>query len=247
MNKHPTRTSTSKTNDDGRRKSRQPTVKGTAIIVFVGAFTLTLISMARQATFLKAISSSFFLEEELMHNIRRKADIAIISSFVSSSQWKGTPKRLDDVSLNMLINKACYAHRWGYDFIFNMSHGFIPERDNPEGKAYWQEYGTWSRVPHMRDRIEDYKWILYADIDYIILNMSRPLEAFFRDWEAHDRSPSVLVPKDELNIYTTFSAFALLIKNSTFGRGVLDHWMNFARGVCGKGNFAPAPRPYTWG
>jgi hypothetical protein len=28
--------------------------------------------------------------------------------------------------------------------------------------------------------------------------------------------------------------------------GVLDHWMNFSRGICSKGNFADAPRSYIW-
>jgi hypothetical protein len=234
----------------GRRNKKPVLVSRTGILVFFAAFTLTLISMARETTYLKGMtmSSSFFVGEELLKTrTKKKPDIAIISSYVSSSQWAGSPKRLDEAKLDQLINKACYANRHGYDFIFNMTYGFFPERDNPKGKAYWQEYGTWSRVPHIADRIQDYKWILYADIDYIILNMSRPLEAFFHDWETYNRTPSVLVAKDELNFLATFSAFAVLIKNSTFGRGVLDHWMGFARGVCEKGNFAPGPRRYTWG
>jgi hypothetical protein len=188
-----------------------------------------------------------FEKELLETRTKKKPDIAIISSYVSSSQWAGTPTRLDERSLDQLVNKACYAKRWGYEFIFNMTYGFIPEQDNPKGNAYWQEYGAWSRVPHIRDRIEDYKWVLYADIDFIIANMSFPMEQFLHEWESYNKTPSVFVPKDEVNANLfTFSDFAVLIQNSPFGRGVLDHWMDFARGVCEKGNFASGPRPYTW-
>jgi hypothetical protein len=181
---------------------------------------------------------------------RKRAKIAIISTFVPSRQWgpiklrKGR-KQLNQNSVDMLVNKACYAHRWGYDFILNMTYGFHPSVDNPNGTAYWQEYGSWSRVPHIRDRIHDYEWILYSDIDHIFLNMSRPIEAFMEEWESHNLTPSILAPRDVENYYT-FSDFALTFKNSTFSSAVLNHWMNFARGLCPNGNLRADPLRYTW-
>lgn len=68
----------------------------------------------------------------------KKPKIAIISSFVPSSQYKNSTRVKD---LDHLINKACYSYLWGYDFIFNMTFGFDPELVN-KGK-YWLDYGTW--------------------------------------------------------------------------------------------------------
>ena len=168
--------------------------------------------------------------------------IAIISSFLVGDQSSNT--RVKD--LDHLINKACYAKLWGYDFIFNMTYGFDKEIDEEMGGAYWLKYGTWHRVPHVRDRINDYDWILYADTDYVFNDMKTPIEAFFKNWEVHGLNPSVFIPKDAANGLYTFSAFVVLIKNDRFGRTVLDHWMDFGRGICPNGNLVAEQRKYTW-
>ena len=138
-----------------------------------------------------------------------KPRIAIVSSFLVGDQSSNS--RVQD--LDHLINKACYAKLWGYDFIFNMTYGFDKELDEKRGGAYWLRYGTWHRVPHIRDRILDYDWILYADTDYIFNDMKTPIEAFFKNWEVHGLNPSVLIPKNTSNGLSTFSAFVVLIKN----------------------------------
>jgi hypothetical protein len=171
-----------------------------------------------------------------------KPRIAIISSFLTGDQSENT--RVQD--LDHLVNKACYAKLWGYDFIFNMTYGFDEEVDEKLGGAYWLKYGTWHRVPHVRDRINDYDWILYADTDYIFNDMKMPLESFFKNWEMHGMYPSVFIPKDADHGYFSFSAFVVLVKNDPFGRRVLDHWMDFGRGICPKGNLVAEKRAYTW-
>jgi len=170
------------------------------------------------------------------------ARIAIISSFLLGSQSKMTSFR----DFDHLINKACYAKMWGYDFIFNMTYGFDRVKDQEQGGAYWLDYGTWHRVPHIRDRIKDYDWILYADVDYIINDMKRPLESFFKEWQLYYKNPSIFIPKDFNDRLYTFSAFAVLVRNDAFGRSVLDHWMKFAKGLCEKGNFHNRTRRYNW-
>jgi hypothetical protein len=105
---------------------------------------------------------------------------------------------------------------WGYDFIFNTTYGFDRVKDVEQGGAWWLEHGTWHSVPHIRDRIKDYDWILYADIDYIFADMKRPLESFFKEWQLFDRHPSILVPRDFGGSEFTFSAFAVLVKNDPF-------------------------------
>jgi len=174
----------------------------------------------------------------------KSSRIAIISSFVGGSQ--SGRKYPSQGELDLLLNKACYSKLWGYDFIFNTTYGFDKQRDEIDGKAWWLEYGTWQRVPHIRDRLRDYDWILYADVDYIINEMSRPIESFFKEWELYNKHPSILIPKDFNDDYKAFSAFAVLVKNDPFGQAVIENWMKAGRGLCPKGNFAAEKRGYTW-
>ena len=170
-----------------------------------------------------------------------KNRIAIISSFVPGSQ--SSTDRTEDT--DHLINKACYAKMWGYDFIFNTTFGFDRVKDIEHGGAWWLEYGTWHRVPHIRDRIKDYDWILYADIDYIFVDMKRSLESFFKEWQLFDRHPSILVPRDFGGNEFTFSTFAVLVMNDPFRITVLDSWMNVVRTVS-QGKFVRQKKEYTW-
>jgi hypothetical protein len=164
----------------------------------------------------------------------RTPRIAILSSYLPGAQ---SSKKTSFTEFDHLINKACYAKLWGYDFIFNTTYGFDKVKDEVQKNAYWLNYGTWHRVPHIRDRINDYDWILYTDVDYIFHNLKIPLESFLKNWELHGLSPSVFIPKDFDDKYYTFSAFVVFIKNDPFGRRVLDHWMDFGRGICPNGNF----------
>jgi hypothetical protein len=144
--------------------------------------------------------------------------------------------------MDHLVNKACYADLWGYDFIFNTTWGF-PE--GLEDKNYWIHFGTWHRVPHILDRLEDYDWILYADVDYVIQDLTIPLQSFLKEWELNGKDIHVFVPKDS-EVLHVFSAFAVLIRNSPFGRRVLENWAKFAHGICPNGNLHKEPRPYNW-
>ena len=54
-----------------------------------------------------------------------KPQITIVSSFLVGDQSSNS--RVQD--LDHLINKACYAKLWGYDFNFNMTYGFDKELD----------------------------------------------------------------------------------------------------------------------
>jgi hypothetical protein len=100
----------------------------------------------------------------------------------------------------------------------------------------------------MRDRIEDYDWILYADTDFMIHDFTIPIESFFASWKLNNRTPSLLFPRDlkNPNHIFAFSAFALMVKNSDFGIRTLDNWKEFAHGICENGNLSPKPRAYTW-
>ena len=209
-------------------------------------FAMVFLLLANQLILLQLTHSYNDVKPHIISSLFTKKTptnrIAIITSFVPGRQ--SSTNRTND--LDHLINKACYAKLWGYDFIFNTTFGFDRVKDIDQGGAWWLEYGTWHRVPHIRDRIKDYDWILYADVDYVFVDMKRSLESFFKEWELFDKQPSILVPRDFGGNEFTFSAFAVFVKNDPFGIALLDHWMRFARGLCERGNLSHKKRDYTW-
>ena len=94
--------------------------------------------------------------------------------------------------MDHMVNKACYADLWGYDYIFNDTWGFENNVDKPDDHRYWLEYGTWHRVPHIQAALPNYDWIVYADTDWIVQDMAISLETFIKEWELrgkHNVSP----------------------------------------------------------
>jgi len=183
------------------------------------------------------------------NNPNKKLRIAIISGFVANPDPMGPRNsqkapRISPTLLDHMLNKVCYAKMQGYDFIFNSTAGFPDKQDN----QYWLNYGTWHRVPHIMAALPKYDWILYTDTDYVFQDLTTPLEVFIKDWELHQlRNVSVFVPTDlPPNNLHVFSAFTIFIRNSPFGRRLLENWWEFSQGMCPKGNFASTPGRYTW-
>ena len=167
--------------------------------------------------------------------------IAIISGFVTRQTGPKAPQ-VNDYNYDHMINKACYADIWGYDFIFNTSWGF----DTNVGNRYWLEYGTWHRVPHMAAALPHYDWIVYTDVDWYVRDLTIPLESFIRDWELHGlHNVSVFLPVDVPGTHV-FSAYVVMIRNNAFGRRLIHNWLRFANGMCEKGNFNTTPGRYGW-
>lgn len=168
--------------------------------------------------------------------------IAIISGFVTRQKGPKAPQ-VKSSNYDHMINKACYANLWGYDFIFNTSWGF----DQDVKSKYWLEYGTWHRVPHMAAALPNYDWIVYADVDWYVRDMTIPLESFIRDWDLHGfHNVSIFIPVDVNGIHV-FSAYVVMIRNNAFGRRMIENWLRFAQGLCPKGNFPTTPGKYEWG
>eukprot|EP00591_Stephanopyxis_turris_P002816 CAMPEP_0195523984 /NCGR_PEP_ID=MMETSP0794_2-20130614/23532_1 /TAXON_ID=515487 /ORGANISM="Stephanopyxis turris, Strain CCMP 815" /LENGTH=297 /DNA_ID=CAMNT_0040654105 /DNA_START=435 /DNA_END=1328 /DNA_ORIENTATION=+ len=118
---------------------------------------------------------------------------------------------------------------------------------NAVSKSPWLEFGTWHRVPHMQSQISNYDWILYADVDWIVHDMSRPLEAFFKYFDFHGKhNVSIILPTE--TSFLTFSAYVVMIRNNEFGRRILHNWNDFAHGLCANGNYAKwkTGQTYDW-
>ena len=146
-------------------------------------------------------------------------------------------KRISDKYLDYVINKNCYAELWGYDFILNTTFGFADGPFDKPGRPFWLQYGNWHRVPHIRAAINDYDWILYSDLDFVIKDLTRPIESFIKQWILYGKNNvHVFVPpKNKKSI--VFSTFAILVRNSDFGRALLRNWEEFGRGLCPNGTF----------
>ena len=179
------------------------------------------------------------LVEPALKQATERPKIALISSYVT----RNTSDLIHDRYLEQhLVNKACYASLWNYDYILNTTWGYPEET----GHRFWLEYGHWHRVPAIAAAMDaGYEWILYADLDYVIQDMRLPLAAFFKEWDLAGKSDvHVLVPNDGDNLFT-FSSYAILLRNSDFGRRVVQNWDKFAHGLCTKGNFEPMDG-YHW-
>eukprot|EP00525_Craspedostauros_australis_P008740 CAMPEP_0198110602 /NCGR_PEP_ID=MMETSP1442-20131203/2619_1 /TAXON_ID= /ORGANISM="Craspedostauros australis, Strain CCMP3328" /LENGTH=439 /DNA_ID=CAMNT_0043766735 /DNA_START=44 /DNA_END=1363 /DNA_ORIENTATION=- len=158
---------------------------------------------------------------------KRRPRIALLSSFVPSL---GADTRLKE--LKHMVNKACYAYLWDYDLIVNQTESFTQQQKDA---SPWLNFGHWNRVPHLQAIIDDYDWVMYADADHYFRDLSFPLESFLREFKVYNQTPSVFVPTDDINTFH-FSSFAVLVKNSPFGKRMLDNWMKFGNGLCRRGN-----------
>lgn len=192
----------------------------------------------------KQQSNRIRMPQQMRDGKHTKAKIAIMSSFVPNGNIH-PPPRLKDEYLKHIINKACYSYIWGYDFIFNTTYGF----DDSYPNWHWLQYGTWHRVPHVTSRIRDYDWILYTDTDFLINDIMRPLESFINEWELYNKTNvQLFIPVDNYRASSfTFSAFAFLIRNSTYSHTLLKYWDEFARGICKNGNLnTTSGGKYNW-
>jgi galactosyl transferase GMA12/MNN10 family len=169
----------------------------------------------------------------------RRPRIAIVTGFVADAKKEGV--RLNDNMLPHMLNKACYADLWGYDIIFNTTWAYPDATE----KQYWLKWGTWHRVPHMLAALPHYDWIVYADSDWIVQDLVFPLESLIKDWELNGQDAHILIPTD-MTGYHSFSAFAVMVRNSRFGRRMLENWYEFSLGMCANGNFRTDPNTYSW-
>jgi len=191
---------------------------------------------------------------------KKSLKIGIVSSYIETDMWKNKEQKLN-VVLDHITNKQCYCHLWNYNCILNQTrelstnaimHEIVQSKTNPIKddlkNKWWLRFGTWERVPHIQATLPHNDWVLYTDMDYIFKDFSRPIESFIRELDLHGKkNVHVILPTDRAaNSVEAFSAFATLIKNSPFGRRVMENWRDFAMGICPNGNFASKNREYDW-
>ena len=223
--------------------------KSFAVLAAMGLMTVIKLSSSRG---LRCSQTTAFTEAKTANKTRTtsagggkgKTRIAIMSSFVPNKGDSVPPAHMEEKYLDYIINKACYSYIWDYDFIFNTTYGF----DESYPKWHWLAYGHWSKVKHIRSRIEEYDYIFYSDTDFVIQDIMRPVESFLHEFELYgNTNVQLFLPQDDWrpDIFL-FSNFAFLLKNSPFSLDLLKHWDDFARGVCPGGNLNVSEGPYEW-
>lgn len=133
------------------------------------------------------------------HHHHRRPRIAILYNFVSKNDQ--APK-LKSSFFDHLINKACYAKYWGYDWVFDQRWGFpdnIRARNQTDTNRCWLDIGNWHRVPQLIDLMESdrYDWVLWLDVDYVFNDIAIPLESLLKEIDLHGlHNISVILPDD---------------------------------------------------
>ncbi|KAI9015370.1 hypothetical protein DFJ74DRAFT_679919 [Hyaloraphidium curvatum] len=107
-----------------------------------------------------------------------------------------------------------YAERWGYAFHFSTM---------PPGKGR-QAY--WAKMDLVRSYLDKgYDWVLYTDIDVLIIDHSRPLQDFMVNRDIISVAEcTVRVELGRNNTNPVIRSGFLLLRNGPDGRGFLDTW-----------------------
>ena len=241
-------------------------------ILAISLMTLCLISIFTFDYF-KPIDTSHTLQHKEISDIPKKKlsdnnaaapRIALLSSFIRSDMWTENANKKMKPLVDHMINRMCYCHLWNYDCIFNQTQDLTlnhidhdhmnlePSLTQPISSSsnvdrWWLKFGCWERVTHLIAALPKYDWVLYGDLDYIVKDMTKPIESFLKEFELQGKDAHVLLPSDTNGDHTgAFSSFALLVRHSPFGMKLLENWMKFALGICPNGNFASQTKEYDW-
>lgn len=103
--------------------------------------------------------------------ITKRPDIAIITIYDNETQVPGAigGRYLDILNMS-LTNKKAYASRHGYDFHVDL-HMWI-DKDRPV---------AWSKLLAIRKRLDEYKWVMWVDVDTLFMNFNTKLESLIDD------------------------------------------------------------------
>ena len=154
-------------------------------------FSLPLGTIDRGKLMTIPMSIQSKLLEDDVKSTTGRPKIALLSSFIASSMWSGDAMKEFQRYINHTINKACYCHLWNIDFIFNQTRGItIVENEvaDEDGSKWWLKFGCWDRVSHLQAAFDrGYEWVLYGDLDYIVKDMSRPIEGFLAELDLYGK------------------------------------------------------------
>jgi hypothetical protein len=210
----------------------------------------------------KPVTASY----EVPHDARPK--IALLTSFRKSPMWNDYEfdEKMNRIK-DHLINRACYCKMWSYDCLLNQTKELTllahdvedgANKTHREGdkieqtkvNPWWLKFAGWERVAHLQAALPNYDWVLYGDLDYIIKDMARPIEAFIQELHQNGITQAhIIVPSDIYNDHpqpAVFSDFAVLVRNSPFGHKVLENWRKFGLGICPNGNYESQDHSYQW-
>ncbi|CAM9339605.1 unnamed protein product, partial [Phaeothamnion confervicola] len=158
-----------------------------------------------------------------MRSLGKRPRIAIVTNAVTfpySERKLHTWTRYNE----FFANKDCYARRHGYDLI-------VDYRNHVDGMGFYVDPATGERGPTnvhfnkpwlLRKWLPHYDWVLWLDLDTLVLDMERPIETFI---DALGPENHILLPQEQMSVYF-FSAYALLLRNSPEALAMVDDWFS---------------------
>eukprot|EP00903_Cladosiphon_okamuranus_P020640 g18950.t1 len=154
-----------------------------------------------------------------------KPRIAIISNAVAFP-YNSKTTALWSLFKEYFANKDCYANTHGYDLIIDSRNhvdgmGFYTDGDGHRGGTnlhFNKPYLIRKWLPH-------YDWVLWLDMDTLVVDMARPIESFIEEIGGQDGDIHVLVPQDQ-NVQFFFSACSLLLRNSPETMDMVEDWFS---------------------
>ncbi|CAM9586597.1 unnamed protein product [Scytosiphon promiscuus] len=152
-----------------------------------------------------------------------KLRIAIVSNAVAFPYGEATTAQWS-LFKEYFANKDCYAKTHGYDLIIDSRNhvdgmGFYTNGDGDRGGTnvhFNKPYLIRKWLPH-------YDWVLWLDMDTLVVDMARPIEKFIEEIGGQDGNIHVLVPQDQ-NVQFFFSACSLLLRNSPETLEMVEDW-----------------------
>lgn len=192
----------------------------------------------------RLFESSHFVEEW-----KRKLKIAVVAittEYTKDEIWKEREEYLDQ----LLINRECYSHLHGYDNIFSFTD-YVENLTMPKGPVprrgchgmctieddYWgfedaPMQGYWNKVHLAKKVLKDYDYIFWTDADVFFTDLAKPIEWFIDHSRMRGKDIHLWVPQDQGGAGEyIFSDAVFLVKNSKWGRYVLDAWWDYGTGL----------------
>lgn len=134
-------------------------------------------------------------------------------ALVTVSYYDNKPQKYDRFT-DHFLSKACFASRHGYDFYLD-TFNRLPDGLHPK----------FAKTFLSMQLLDKYDWLYFTDDDVLMNSFDYKLENIiegFGDVDIH-----LIVPKDKVGPDNLqFSNYAFMIRNSDFGRTLLQDWFH---------------------
>eukprot|EP00927_Polykrikos_kofoidii_P046542 TRINITY_DN40751_c0_g1_i1.p1 TRINITY_DN40751_c0_g1~~TRINITY_DN40751_c0_g1_i1.p1 ORF type:complete len:710 (-),score=113.32 TRINITY_DN40751_c0_g1_i1:91-2130(-) len=154
-------------------------------------------------------------------------EIAVVTAYYQSPsiwEWSNDSETAFSGEAPMpwyLKNKACYAEKHGYKFVFRQEAPGIDLNAEVDG---YRHSIHWIKLAAVREALRSHDWVFWIDYDALFSNFSQTLEQFIDEAEA--KAPVDLIVQDSVEL---ICPNAFLIRSSRWSFNFLDTWEKYGR------------------